>query len=238
MLFSNIVSNSWVVKVVGIMAVFALVPAGASAFVSGEDINCNVVFPPLNLPIPENCDDSDGGGNDDDGGDEGGSDDGEGDGDENGNEGDGSDEENNNDNDSGSPSSGGGGGSSSSGSRGGGSSNTGGEVLGASTECSTPLLTTYLRLGQANDLVETIKLQLFLSTELGLENLVTGTFDEATKAAVDQFQLKYADEVLVPWLPFGLPSAETPTGYVYKTTQRMINNIHCAALDIPMPQLP
>ena len=116
---------------------------------------------------------------------------------------------------------------------------SGGEVLGTTTvACDTPLLTTYLGVGKANDLVETVKLQLFLSTELGLENLVTGAFDPATHAAVEQFQLKYAEEVLAPWVPFGLASAETPTGYVYKTTQRMINNIHCEALEIPMPQLP
>ncbi len=134
---------------------------------------------------------------------------------------------------SGGSSSGGGGGSSHS------KKSNGGEVLGASTEvCSTPLLTTYLRMGKANDLVEMIKLQLFLSTELGLENLVTGNFDQSTKMAVEQFQLKYADEVLAPWLPFGHVSTSTPTGYVYKTTQRMINKIHCVSLDIPMPQLP
>ena len=137
-----------------------------------------------------------------------------------------------NDNSSSSSSSGGGGGKPR-------IAGSGGEVLGTTTvACDTPLLTTYLGVGKANDLVETVKLQLFLSTELGLENLVTGAFDPATHAAVEQFQLKYAEEVLAPWVPFGLASAETPTGYVYKTTQRMINNIHCEALEIPMPQLP
>lgn len=124
---------------------------------------------------------------------------------------------------------------------GGGSSrgSSGGSVLGASTDSSCgPLLSTYLRMGKQNDLAEVVKLQLFLQDELGLTNLVTGSFDAATKIAVDQFQLKYADEVLAPWIVFGLPSKETPTSYVYKTTQRMINNIHCATLNLPVPQLP
>jgi hypothetical protein len=129
-------------------------------------------------------------------------------------------------------SSGGGGG-------GGSKKKSSGEVLGASTEqCSNPLLTTYLRMGHNNDLVEVVELQMFLMSELGLTNLVTGLFDQATKDAVEQFQLKYADQVLAPWVPHGLPSASTPTGYVYKTTQRMINNIYCEWLNIPMPELP
>jgi len=132
--------------------------------------------------------------------------------------------------------------SGSSGGGGGGSSKkkkNSGEVLGTSTEvCSTPLLTTFLGLGKQNDPVETVELQAFLENELGLTNLITGTFGTSTKAAVEQFQLKYADEVLSPWLPFGLASAQTPTGYVYKTTQRMINKIYCASLEIPMPMLP
>lgn len=122
---------------------------------------------------------------------------------------------------------------------GGGRSKKAGEVLGASSEvCSTPLITTYLGLDKANDLADTVKLQVFLASHLGLELAPTGTFDQATEEAVKQFQLKYASEVLAPWLPFGLASETTATGYVYKTTQRMINKIYCASLEIPMPQLP
>jgi hypothetical protein len=50
--------------------------------------------------------------------------------------------------------------------------------------------------------------------------------------------LKYADEILAPWLPYGLASKQTATGYVYKTTQRWINKLHCEDLEIPMPTLP
>jgi len=114
----------------------------------------------------------------------------------------------------------------------------GGEVLGTTTLACDPLLMTYLGMGKGNSADEVLKLQTFLNEELGLELATTSIFDEATKAAVEQFQLKYADQVLAPWLPFGLASTETPTGYVYKTTQRMINMISCATLEIPMPQLP
>ncbi|MBP9710700.1 MAG: hypothetical protein KBD50_00320 [Candidatus Pacebacteria bacterium] len=122
----------------------------------------------------------------------------------------------------------------------GGGGGSGGQVLGASTDdvCSTPLITSYLRFGQKNDFVQMVLLQVFLRNELGSKLLITGEFDADTKAAVDQFQVKYSGEVLAPWVPFGLESTSTPTSYVYKTTKRMINKIHCAALDIPMPQLP
>jgi hypothetical protein len=122
----------------------------------------------------------------------------------------------------------------------GGGGGSGGQVLGASTDevCSTPLITSYLGEGKQNDFAEVVKLQLFLNTQLGLTVPVTGIFGSETKAAAEQFQIKYASEVLAPWVPFGLASATTPTGYVYKTTKRMINKIHCASLDIPMPQLP
>jgi hypothetical protein len=130
-----------------------------------------------------------------------------------------------------------GGGLSGGGSMGGGGS-LGGQVLGASTDmCGTPLLKTYLRMGKQNDSGEVALLQIFLNKELGLTLPVTGEFGADTRLAVEQFQVKYADEVLAPWVPFGLTS-NTPTGYVYKTTQRMINKLHCASLEIPMPQLP
>ncbi len=112
-----------------------------------------------------------------------------------------------------------------------------GEVAGASTDMCVPLLTTFIRLGNENDPIEVTELQNFLNGELGLTNPITGIYDEITKAAVEQFHLKYASEVLNPWFPFGL-AENTPTGYVYKTTQRMINNIYCASLNLPMPLLP
>lgn len=117
-----------------------------------------------------------------------------------------------------------------------------GEVLGATTsneggETCSPLLYTYMRMGKDNDRDEVVTLQTFLNQEMGLEIPVTGFFGQATHNGVNAFQLKYANEVLNPWYPHGLAEG-TPTGYVYKTTLRWINKVHCDSLDIPMPMLP
>lgn len=120
-----------------------------------------------------------------------------------------------------------------------GAGSTGGVVLGASTEiCSEPLLTSFLKMGVQNDPEQVKKLQNFLNEHMGANLPVTGTFGPLTFEAVKAFQLKYANEILVPWLPFGLPNAETPTGYVYKTTKYKINILYCATLPEPAPQLP
>ncbi|HWB33774.1 MAG TPA: Ig-like domain-containing protein [Candidatus Paceibacterota bacterium] len=124
---------------------------------------------------------------------------------------------------------------------GGSTGSTGGSVLGAETEtpnsCSA-YLTGYMGYGKKNDSDQVKKLQSFLNTELGLSLTVSGTFDLPTLDAVKQFQIKYWDSILKPWVPFGLPSDHAATGYVYKTTLRQINNIECASLNLPLPQLP
>ncbi len=285
MFFADISTTRVIKKIVGVVAVLALIaaavvvlmPALSSAQVgtpesvcedaggvwngatcenlNAEGIAC-FVFTELNLPLPERCEDSeepvDACTNEqtDPGVQENGpcnaddvcpndagiqlseeectpADNGEGGGNENENNG------GNTENNGGGSSPSGGGGLS-----GGGS--MGGLVLGASTDevCADPLITSYMGLGKNNDLAEVVKLQIFLNKELGLTLPITGVFGSDTNAAVEQFQIKYASEVLAPWIPFGLMSDKTPTGYVYKTTKRMINKIHCAALDIPMPQLP
>ncbi len=112
-----------------------------------------------------------------------------------------------------------------------------GQVLGATTSCGITF-DNYMGVGRKNDVAKVKKLQEFLNKELGTNIPITGYFGPLTKNAVDRFQLKYSKEVLVPWLSFGLPNEKTPTGYVYKTTQRWINKILCAELDLPVPQLP
>ncbi len=103
-----------------------------------------------------------------------------------------------------------------------------GEVLGAST-CS-PLLTDYLKFGWKNNEDQVKKLQQFLNDHLGLTLPISGFFGPATFNAVKQFQTKYGNDVLIPWV--GLPASgisgqNTPTGYVYQTTRWKINNIWC-----------
>lgn len=116
-----------------------------------------------------------------------------------------------------------------------------GQVLGASTTCGF-YLTSYIKpmsYKNVNNSTAQVKLlQEFLNANLGTDLPVTGYYGPLSEAAVRQFQLKYSTEVLAPWVPYGLPSSKTSTGYVYKTTQRWINMIECPELALPMPQLP
>ena len=102
-----------------------------------------------------------------------------------------------------------------------GSDNGGGEVLGAQTQQCPMFLTGYIKYGANNDAVEVAKLQVFLNTYEANSLQVTGTYDQATLAAVNAFQRKYAKDVLEPW---GLQGV---TGYVYYTTQKQVNTIFC-----------
>jgi hypothetical protein len=112
-----------------------------------------------------------------------------------------------------------------------------GEVLGELV-CSVEYLKDYLRMNKQNDPEQVRKLQEFLNNNI-LSNLpLTGYFGRLTHAAVEQFQLKYKEQILRPWVPYGLSNENTPTGYVYKTTKRWINMLECPDLNLPIPQLP
>ena len=82
------------------------------------------------------------------------------------------------------------------------------------------------------------KLQEFLNEQLGLNIVVDGIFDFRTLAAVEIFQRKYWQEVLLPWVPYGFPDAHKASGWVYKTTLTHINRIMCPGFEIPSPILP
>jgi len=83
-------------------------------------------------------------------------------------------------------------------------------------------LNSYLRMGADNNVDDVTKLQSFLKNKEGFSNLeITGIFDQATYNAVSQFQLKYKEDILAPW------GIDSPTGYVYYTTQNKINEIYC-----------
>jgi uncharacterized repeat protein (TIGR01451 family) len=122
----------------------------------------------------------------------------------------------------------------------------GGQVLGASTSTGQVLgascglyLTSYIHPNRQNlnDPVQVKKLQTFLNQNLGIDLPVTGYYGSSTIAAVDQFQVKYHNEVLSPWVSLGLPTQYTPTNYVYQSTQRWINLIMCPSLNLPLPAL-
>ncbi len=94
-----------------------------------------------------------------------------------------------------------------------------------------PYLEEYVRYGANNNPAEVEKLQTFLNEYEGEEIPVTGFYGDITLEVVNRFQTKYADEILAPW------GINEPTGYVYKTTQRKINDIKSPGVEVPMPEL-
>jgi hypothetical protein len=128
-------------------------------------------------------------------------------------------------------------------SRSGGSSSSisGGQVLGATTDVSNAcgaLLTHYIKYGANNDVNDVVILQIFLKANIDSTLLITGTYDAQSLAAVHAFQLKYNEDVLKPWLAYGLPTVTSTTGYVYKTTKWKINSMICPTTVLPKPLLP
>ena len=84
-----------------------------------------------------------------------------------------------------------------------------------------PLIKSYMRLGAENNVEDVKNLQNFLNESEGESLVVTGEYNAATAAAVKRFQAKYTSEVLTPW------GIDAPTGHVYYTTQRKINDLAC-----------
>ena len=115
-----------------------------------------------------------------------------------------------------------------------------GQVLGATTELPagcTAYLNEYIKLGRKNNTDEVKKLQAFLNS-LGEKLPVTGFYGALSYAAVKNFQVKAAEQILNPWISATGNVDKTGTGYVYKTTKRWINLLNCPTLNLPMPQLP
>ncbi len=111
-----------------------------------------------------------------------------------------------------------------------------GEVLGASTSCSKYLFNP-LKYGDSKDSDDVVKLQALLNEVLGTNIPLTGFFGQSTKDAVDAFQLKYKTDILDPWIHEGFILSGKPTGVVGPTTLRVINNLVCPDLQIPMPSI-
>lgn len=112
-----------------------------------------------------------------------------------------------------------------------------GQVLGEATSCGV-YITKYIKFGAKNDPEQVRRLQRFLNEEMDANLPITGFYGLMTKDWVDKFQVKYKEQVLKPWLPHGLPTEDTPTSYVYKTTSRWINMLRCPILNLPIPPLP
>ncbi|HEY4502087.1 MAG TPA: hypothetical protein VJJ20_03425 [Candidatus Paceibacterota bacterium] len=97
--------------------------------------------------------------------------------------------------------------------------NSRGEVLGAAV--CTEFLQSYVRYGAQNDPEQVARLQYVLRQFEGAQIQLTSVYDAATLAAVNAFQRKYAGEILAPW------NLKAPTGYVYYTTRKKINEVFC-----------
>ncbi len=117
-----------------------------------------------------------------------------------------------------------------------GGGNTGGQVLGVATfapsispvettfapTAGTQCVTAFLGANRNNDSAQVTVLQTILLSE-GFNVAVNGVFDSATGEAVKGFQTKYADEILMPW------GITQPTGFVYLTTRKKLNELYCNA---------
>lgn len=115
-----------------------------------------------------------------------------------------------------------------------------GVVLGAFTgptaSCNT-YFSDYYFPGRAVSVASVQKLQTFLNTEMNAGLTLNGNYDAATIAAVNAFQLKYAHDILTPWVNKGLLKTATPTGTVYKRTLWKINQISCPGMSEAAPKV-
>lgn len=102
-----------------------------------------------------------------------------------------------------------------------GSSSYYGTGSGYAYNLSCQLLPDYAKIGWANKAEVVTQLQNFLKNTENLDVDVNGTFDQKTESAVMAFQRKYAESILAPW------GVTEPTGYVYVTTLKKINQIAC-----------
>ncbi len=83
-------------------------------------------------------------------------------------------------------------------------------------------LTSYIKYGSNNNPNEVKKLQRFLREYEHFEQIEhTGIYDLNTKNAVIEFQERYLSDILAPW------GTKKATGYVFQTTKRAINKLHC-----------
>lgn len=81
-------------------------------------------------------------------------------------------------------------------------------------------ITAPLRAG-STDKDQVSKLQQLLNKFNNASLIVNGIFDQTTVTAVENFQAKYQSDILAPW------GASQPSGYVYITTLKKLNELNC-----------
>ena len=96
-------------------------------------------------------------------------------------------------------------------------------IVGAPVPC-TEYLTSYIKLGAANNSDDVRKLEMFLNTFEGFNLSVDGSYDQQDFEAVRVFQDRYFDDILAPW------GHTKTTGYVFYTTRKKINEIYCKSV--------
>lgn len=106
-------------------------------------------------------------------------------------------------------------------SRSGGRSGSRRSIVTAINPANCSYLNDYLSINSNNSEMEVIKLQAFLLNTEGLNVDINGKFDQKTFDAVRAFQKKYSSEILSPW------GSSIPTGKVFYTTKKKINEIQC-----------
>ena len=84
-----------------------------------------------------------------------------------------------------------------------------------------PLISTFMQPGTNNNESDVLKLQGFLKNTESFDVDITGNFDAKTETAVRAFQSRYLSDTMGPW------HSAIPTGHVYITTRKKINEIAC-----------
>lgn len=87
------------------------------------------------------------------------------------------------------------------------------------TLCESPLIGP-IAFGGNNNVDEVKRLEKFLQSQ-GVDIQVDGKYGTDDFEAVKDFQLKYRADILDPW------DISNPTGYVYRTTVKKINEVAC-----------
>jgi uncharacterized repeat protein (TIGR01451 family) len=92
-------------------------------------------------------------------------------------------------------------------------------------------LVEFIKKGDDNNPDEVRKLQSFLVDFAGFTEVkTTGIYDTTTVGALSAFQARHAQDILEPW------GIDSPTGYVYYTTQKEINQVYCRGeMQFPLP---
>ena len=74
---------------------------------------------------------------------------------------------------------------------------------------------------EKNNIEEVKNVEGFLNTKEGETLDIDGRYSQDDFDAIKRFQLKYREDILDPW------GISTPTGYIYTTTIKKINELHC-----------